>query len=60
MDVNIDEDYDPDILSHNIYQISQGAGPNCVTISVGARWLLEDARTNTDLDLIRFRMGGWS
>jgi pyruvate-formate lyase len=31
-----------------------------ITISTGSRALLEEARYNTDRDLLRFRMGGWS
>jgi hypothetical protein len=31
-----------------------------ITISTGSRKLLEEARTNTDRDLLRTRQGGWS
>lgn len=60
VDFNIDEDYDLEKLSSEIQRFAQGAGPNLITISTGSRKLLEEARYNTDRDLLRFRQGGWS
>jgi pyruvate-formate lyase len=60
LDINIDEDYPKKILTDNIQQFAKGMGPNMITISTGSRELLIDARTNTERDLIRFRMGGWT
>ena len=44
----------------NLKQFADGIGPNMITISTGERKLLEDARHNTERDLLRYRMGGWS
>jgi hypothetical protein len=60
LDTNIDEDYDQNILEHNIKQFAHGKGPNLLTISVGSRKLLLEGLTNTDRDLLRFRQGGWT
>lgn len=59
-DISINEDFPLKTLTHNIKQFADGIGPNLITISTGERKLLIDARLNTERDLIRLRMGGWT
>lgn len=60
MDLNIDESYSMQALVQDISSLAQGKGTNLTTITVASREIMEEARRNTDRDLLRFRMGGWT
>lgn len=61
LDLNIDESYRYESLVEDISSLAyQDKGTNLTTITVCSREIMEQARNNTDRDLLRFRMGGWS
>lgn len=60
LDLNIDESYKIENLVEDITSLAKGKGTNLTTITVCSREIMEEARRNTDRDLLRFRMGGWS
>jgi pyruvate-formate lyase len=61
MDLNIDESYRYEALVEDIASLAyQEKGTNLATITVCSREIMEQARNNTDRDLLRFRMGGWT
>jgi pyruvate-formate lyase len=60
LDFNIDESYPEEKLTFAVDRFAKGYGPNLITITVCSRQKIEEARTNTDRDLLRFRMGGWT
>ena len=60
LDLNIDEDYPLDRLIDNIKRFASGKGPNGLTITVCDRKNMEEVLEDTEHDLLRFRMGGWS
>lgn len=60
LDLNIDHDYKYRDLIEDISQLACGKGTNLTTITCCNQEVMEEFRTNTSRDLIRFRMGGWS
>lgn len=60
LDVNIDENYDCDVLVKDLTSIALGKGTNVTTFTCCNRETMEDFRKGLDRDLIRLRMGGWS
>lgn len=60
MDLNIDESYSLQALVKDITSLANGKGTNLTTVTVASREIMEDARRNTERDLLRFRMGGWT
>lgn len=60
LDFNIDEDYPLDLLINNIQSFANGEGPNVLTVTVCDRKNMEEVLEDTEHDLLRFRMGGWS
>lgn len=60
LDLNIDENYSLQALVQDITSLARGKGTNLTTVTVASRDIMEEARRNTERDLLRFRMGGWT
>lgn len=60
LDLNLEENYKLEALVGDVRELANGKGTNLTTITVCSRAIMEEARRNTDRDLLRFRMGGWS